>query len=347
MDEIKIKKIMLTNYPRLTNIKISNKKQAFFTFDLSIADPLELKEWKHFVFKPPKRKRYKDLDKQVDLFIKRETSLFKKHLLNTIQENDWVYFSATLLNNKKISLLDQYPSLFWIKVNNKYTTKPFQSLLINKKIDDTFITNCLPLKNEFSEETENNQFLFLIKIKAITKGNHFSLEAFKSNFKLKSKFDIHKKLIEVFSYRNDISQRKSIIEELFHLLLSKHRFEIPKHFVIRRQEDILHYLKHHPDYQVYKMQKDFLNQIEILSEKQLKEEILIDQIAYKENIKIEDKDIQNYLYLFNNNRLKEFIYFKPLLETIEDLDVPLQTPILKQSVYREKTLNYVIYTLSN
>ncbi|MCF7799962.1 hypothetical protein K9L05_02860 [Candidatus Babeliales bacterium] len=346
LKQIRNKKIILTNYPRLADVKISAEKNAFFYFDLSIADPIELKEWKNFIFRAPKRKRYKDADKQVDLFLKRESSLFKKLDYNTVEENDWVCFVATLLDENQKPILPDFKSSFWIKVNNKYLTKPFFMQLIGKKIGDSFITDDLPTQNDFSPDTEYEKYSFLIEIKMITKGSFFSLEAFKTMFQLKSKADIHKKLIEVFSYRNDISQRKSIIEELFHLLLSKHRFEIPKHFIIRREEDIILSLKKYPDYQVYKQQKDFLNQIEILAEKVLKEEIIIDQIAYQENLKIDHKDIQNYLYLFNNNRLKEFVYFKPFEDKIEESEHPLNKSSLEQAILREKTLNYIIHELT-
>ncbi|MBD3231237.1 hypothetical protein GF322_01100 [Candidatus Dependentiae bacterium] len=347
MEEIINKKIHLTNYPRLVDIITNQNDEIIFIFDLSIAEPIEIKEWKNFIFRPPKRKRYKDLDKQVTLFLKKQISLFKKHPQNIIQENDWVCFEAIPLDKNKKQLLDNHKKIYWLRVSNKYIKKPFHSSLLNKKIGDSFITNNLAIKNEFSPHNEEeNHHLFFIKIKNITKGTYFCLDSFRNNFKLKSKTEVHKKLIEVFSYRNDISQRKAIIEELFHILLSKHRFEVAKHFVIRRQEDILNMLKTHPDYQVYKTQEDFMNNIETLAEKQLKEEILIDQLAYKENIKVDHKDIQSYLYLFNNNRLKEFVYFRPILEKIEDSDKTLQTGILKQSVLREKTLNYIIHILT-
>jgi FKBP-type peptidyl-prolyl cis-trans isomerase (trigger factor) len=134
---------------------------------------------------------------------------------------------------------------------------------------------------------------------------------------------------------------------MFNLFLSKHRFEVPKHLVLRRQEDILLVIMKQPDYHVYKAQKDFIAQIETLSEKQLKEEVLIDQIAYQENIKIDLRDMQNYLHLFNNKRLKEFIYFKPTFEKIEEIDTPLNSSVLAQAVMREKTLNYILYTLTH
>ncbi len=347
MDQIRSKKMSLANYPRLINVVITPQKEIKFSFKLSIAAPLELKEWKHFVFRAPKRKRYKDLDKQVDLFMKREIIGFKNKKIDTVEEEDWVYFSATLSDEKTNQVEDeQLKSRFWIKINNKYVSKPFQALLIGKRTGDSFVTNSLPIRNDFSEEFENNRYSFLIKINAITKGEHFSIDSFKNIFKLKSKNEVHRKLIETFSYRNDISQRKSIIEELFHLLLSKHRFEIPKHFIIRRQEDILFSIRKHPDYQVYKQENDFLKQVGTLAEKQLKEEILMDQISYSENVKIDTKDLQHYLHLFNNSRLKEFVYFKPLLEKIEDTSSPIQAGLLTQSALREKTLNHVIYVLT-
>ena len=347
MDELMRLKISIANYPRLVSVNLEKNKNAKFCFDISVASPLILKEWKYFIFRAPKRKRYKDLDKQVTFFIKKELSMFKKSNPNQVEEGDWVYFNSELVNNKNELLPGLNTGNFWIKINNKYMKRPFQSLLNGKNIDESFITNKLPIKNDFSqEEEENNSYSFKITIKKIAKGKHFSLESFKNTFKLKSKIEIHNKLIEVFSFRNDISQRKSIIEEIFHLLLSKHRFEIPKHFSVRRQEDILDYLKNHPDYNVYKQNKDFYEQVIILAEKQLKEEILIDQLAYRENISVTPDDIKNYLNLFNNNRLREFIYFKPILEKIEESDFPLQTGLLKQYALREKALNEIIHELT-
>lgn len=346
VDNMHKEKITIVNYPRLKEIKKTPKQEMVFSFEISVAPPIKLKEWKFFIFRAPKRKKYKDLDKQVNLFIKREGGIFKKNKLNTIEENDWILFTTNLINERNQVILESQKSYFWIKINNKYITKNFHSSLIGKKINDFVITDHFPMKNDFSSEQEENNFLYKITIKKITKGNNFSLESFKDTFKLKNKTEVHNKLIEVFSYRNDISQRRAIIEEVFHLFLSKHRFEVPKHFVIRRQEEILSYLKKHPDYIVYRQSGDFKIHLSRLAEKQLKEEILIDQIAYKENLEINHNDIQNYLYLFNNNRLKEFVYFKPILEKIDESEIPLQTGLLKQYVFREKTLNYIIHELT-
>lgn len=263
-----------------------------------------------------------------------------------IEDRDWVNFETAIITEENKAFIGNHKSNFWMKINNKHIEKPFQKDFLNKKIGEEFATETIPFGENFPDAlTENSKFL--VTIKSISKGSHLSLDALRTMFKLKNKSDIHNKLIEVFSYRNDISQRRSIIEEVFHLLMSKHRFEIPKHLTIRKQETLIDMLKKQPDYQVYKSQKDFYEKIALLAEKLLKEEILIDQIAYKENIRVYQKDISHYLTMFNNSRLREFVYFKPTFEPIEDSDKPIPEGFLKQSVLREKTLNHVIHTLSN
>lgn len=173
-----------------------------------------------------------------------------------------------------------------------------------------------------------------------------SLEFFKQTFKLKTRADVHKKLIEVFSYRNDISQRRSTIEELFHLLFTKHRFEMPKHIITRKKESLLSIIKRQSDYNIYKNNKSFDTHLTLLAEKMLKEELIIDNIGCTEEIEVTSADIAHYLHLFNNERLKEFIYFKPFIDNIEDSNTPLHEAILAQAVLREKTLNYILHTLS-
>jgi len=316
-----------------------------YAFELSVSTPIKLKEWRHFVFKSPKRKNYKDLDKQVALFLKRESSLFRKQNQEMVEEGDWVHFHTTLLNGEGQPTKPALRNTFWLRVSTQHLALPFPSLFLGKRPGDAFVSDRLQLEESFQQKLHNN-YAYLIEVKTICKGKHLCLDALKANFKLKSRADIHKKLIEVFSYRNDISQRKSIIEELFHLFFSKHRFEVPKHIVLRRQEEILLALKKQPDYQVYKVRKDFNLHVELLAEKQLKEEILIDQIAYAENVTIDARDIKNYLNLFNHERLREFVYFRPSVDAVEESTTPVLTSILEQATLREKTLNQIIHTLT-
>lgn len=343
--ELIARKINFANYPRLNSIEKLADKRINYHFDISTADALELKEWKHFSFKPPKRKRYKDLDKQVVSFIESCPTQSKKNPLLAVEPTDWVLFDAVVLDNQTAPLDPTLTSSFWFRIQPDEVTEPFATKLLGKETGSTFTTTNFSVHQQ-NQKCDEHTFHFLINVKSIVKGSFFSIDMFKNTFRLKNKLDVHNKLMEVFSYRNDISQRKAIIEEVFHLFLSKHRFEVPKHLVLRREEDIVQTLSQQPDYHVYKGQKDFDAFVELLAENQLKEEILIDQIAYHENIRVEVKDIAHYLHLLSNKRLKEFIFFKPLLEKIDDLSTPINTTTLSQAVIREKTLNYIIHTLT-
>lgn len=344
--ELISRKIPFANYPRLIHVTTSEDNVLIFSFDLSLTESIELKEWKNFAFKTPKRKRYKDLDKQVLQFVEQNTCLNKRMNSTTVEEEDWVCVSSTLLDQNMAQVSPNLTSYFWTKIKQNEISNKFKNSLVGKIIGESFISNDFYFEDD-TDYYENLNHPFLITIKAIVKGKVLSLDLFKQVFKLKNKAEIHNKMMEVFSFRNDISQRRTIIEEIFNLLLAKHRFEVPKHLILRRQEDILTTLMHQPDYHVYKSQKDFLKYVELLAEKDLKEETIIDQIAYKENISVSIEDIQFYLNLLTNKRIKEFTYFKPSTEKIEDMDSPINHGMLAHTILREKTLNYIIHILTH
>jgi len=343
--ELKIKKILIVHQPRLTNCLITDNNSLIYTFRVSTLDVPLVNEWKKLPFKSPKRKLYKDLDKQVETFCDREGKLFDNDKKNCIEDGDWIELEATILDRQNKPIIDGLTQRYWFKFSITYITDAFKQNFFEKTVGDSFITNNFHA-SDTETETLSEHSPHRVTILSISKGSHFSIDLFKSIFNLKSKLEIHKKLIEVFSFRNDISQRKSIVEEIFTLLLSKQRFEIPQHLILRKQEDILSSLREFPDYHVYKAQKNFTRQLEKLAEKQLKEEVIIDSISFKEGISITRDDIKSYLHLFNHDRLREFVYFKPDLDKFEELDDPIPEQILSEAVMREKTLNTIIYQLS-
>ncbi len=344
LGEIQRSRVITANWPRLSDIVHTNDTLTY-SFTLTLTPHITLKEWKHFVFKQPERKNYKDLDNQVVNFIKEATDNARAHDKHTTEAGDWVYFSAQMLTPLSHEPLFDYHNNYWLKVSTDIILSAFQKSFFDVKVGDTFIVESLPFMNGPQSQIDEPCH-YKITIGFITKGSHLSLEFFKQAFSLKTRADIHKKLIEVFSYRNDISQRKSTIEELFHLLFTKHRFEMPKHIVTRKKESLLQSIKKQSDYNIYKSSKNFDANLTILADKMLKEELIIDNISVTQSIKLTVADMAHYLHLFNNERLKEFIYFKPLIDNIEESNTPIHEAILAQAVLREKTLNYMLHTLS-
>lgn len=94
------------------------------------------------------------------------------------------------------------------------------------------------------------------------------------------------------------------------------------------------------------MQKDFKKYVRQLAEKQTREMLLLDQLAYDENIDVSNQDVKHYLNLIKRPRTKEFIYFDPPISKLRGQEILFPNQELKQACLREKTLNHMIYHLT-
>ena len=344
-EQIRIHKLVVAGDPRLSSMEFNPEGEAKFTFSLNLFPELALYEWKYFPFKAPKRKNYKDLDRQVETFIEEE----KVHLQSTKDEvltiGDWVGFNIAFLDQDEQPLLGRYTQNFWFKLGQDDTESPLRQLFIEKKKGDIFLSSHRVLQEYFSDQLDTS-YLFLITITNTLSHQYFCFDLFKKMFRIKTNKDMHKKLIEVFSYRNDISQRHAMVEEALRTLLSKHRFKVPNHLILRQEKTLLDRIKYNPDYQVYRSQKEFQNYVHTLAQKQMMEMIFIDKLAYHENMQINDEDIKCYLNLMNRPRMKEFIYFDVPSFKIQGQEVPIPAQELARTCLREKSINYIIYHLT-
>jgi FKBP-type peptidyl-prolyl cis-trans isomerase (trigger factor) len=345
--ELYIRKILVTGYPRLKDIRFDQQRNASFDFELSTFEPISLQEWRYFPFKAPKRKKYKDIDRQVDSFVRDERELQKNfEHEDIIHVNDWVHFSVMPLDLTGKAIFEHEPLSLWLKMGDEDADEVIREAFVNRKKDEHFITNNRGLQDFFSTTLETN-YSFAIHIKDILHNNYFCFELFKKHFKLKTNKDMLQKLIEVFSYRNDMSQRRTMTEEALALLLQKHKFDIPTHLIIRQKEVLLEHISLNPDYQVYRAQKDFNQRVDQLAEKQIKEMLILDQMAYSENIFAYDHDIKSYLNLIKRPRAKEFIYFDTPITRIDGKEAPVCAEELRHICMREKAINHIIHHLTH
>jgi len=343
--KIHSQKIMTPGEPRLVSITLEPNQDAQFNFEWTQANPIIIHEWKYFPFKAPKRKNYKDLDRQVETFIKKERNNLKNWHNEGLVIGDWVNFTIALAKQDNTIFFPQLTQNFWFKLDNEELESPLRKLFLGKKKGDLFYTTDNGLHEYFSDQLSIS-YNFCIKIIDIVPYHYFCFEKFKYHFRIKTNKDMHKKLIEVCSYRNDISQRLAMIEEALKLLLYKHPIITPKQLILRQQNILLRSIRENPDYNVYRKQKDFQKQVQRLAEKQIKETILLDQLAYHENIAINNEDIKGYLNLTNRPRMKEFIYLNLPNFKREESAVPIPTEELKHTCLRDKAINYVIYHLT-
>jgi len=343
--ELHDQKILIAGEPRITDIMVQPHHPAEFHFELSLAPLIELNQWKEFLFKAPKRKNYKDIDRQVESFIKEELDFMKQTSSDLIGFYDWINFDLALINNQHEYILNHYKQNLWLKIGDEEADIPFQEEFSTKKVGTIFYSNNQCFQEYFSNQFDTH-YNFHIVITDHVPHSFFNLEQFKHHFRLKNNKDIQQKLIEIFSYRNDLSQRRAMVEDALHLLLAKHSFEVPNYLILRQQKTVLEAVQNNPDYHVYKTQPDFKNNVRLLAEKQAKETLLIDKIALEEEISLSAQDLKSYLNLTKRARTKEFIYFHPPMTKLKGQEVPLPAELLKQACLREKTLNTIIYHLT-
>lgn len=337
-------KLILANEPHLVDIDIQPHKDARFIFSLQQFVPTLKSDWKKFAFKAPERKNYKDLDRQVELFLKEETAR-EETLSELIAIGDWICFESMLLDNNDSPLLEGHADTVWLKMGDEEADKEAQTLFLNKKVGDSFVTDHPFLQASIGNELKT-PYKFKITILDRVAHGAFSLALFKKHFKLKTAKDVHLKLIEIFSYRNDLSQRRETVEAALKMLLNHHHLSLNSNLVQEQKKSVLKEVHANPDYHVYKAQHDFKDKVTKLAEKQLKETILIDAISYAENINLSQEDVMSYLNFMKRPRTKEFIYFDLPSTKLREQEMPVSHDMIGQFCLREKTINHVIYQLT-
>lgn len=344
-DECIQRKIPIAGSPRLVDIAFDITKEVTFHFECTKADRISIQDWKYFNFKAPKRKNYKDLDKQVEYFIAEEVSLAQKGQNEVIALRDWVLFCVTVLDVDKKPIMDMFTQHFWFKMGDEEMESSLRDLFIGKKIGDIFITEDQGFQEYFSTILQTN-YAFLVEIIDTVPHAYFDFELFKKYFKLKTAKDLHRKLIEVFSFRHDISQRRATVEDTLKLLIQKHKIVAPIHMMLRQKNKLLRAIRENPDYTVYKKQADFEQRVDELAQKQANELVFVDQFAHSEDLVVTPLDMKGYLMLTQRNRMKDFLYFDIPESTENGHEIPIPLEEIKRVCLLEKGINHAIYHLT-
>lgn len=338
-------KVTLAGEPRLIEIDLEPHTDAIYQFHISPIPAIEFKDWRSFPFKAPKRKKYKDIDKQVETFIAYEEKLKKEKSNDGIQVGDWVCFDIAVVDEYHNPILENHKENLWLKIGNEESDNASRDMFLDKKISSSFYSDSSCFQHYFN--TESNTFYnFQVNIIDTIYNDYFCFNAFKKHFNIKSQKDLAKKLVEVYSFRNDLSQRRSIVEEGFKTLFSKHSIDIPSHVALRQQKNVLDAVRENPDYQVYKTEKQFEKFIRLLALKQIKEEVIVDQLMHHEKITTTHDDIKSYLTFTQRPRMKEFLYFRPPPTKYRNQEMPISSSVLGHYCKREKILNYVLQNLA-
>lgn len=344
---IRSERLVVIGEPKLHAASIDPEGNSFYEFEVTVAPSLLIHDWKYLPFRAPKRRLYKDIDKQASNFIEEEsagrTIYGESHQEVTI--GDWVLFSAQLLNEKNELIAPSLKERLWLPIGEEETSLPYQELFAGRHLGEQFVSNAQVIQEYFSSTIDTN-YRFLVTIEQILPKAYVDLEYIKEHFKLKTDKKLHQKLVEVYSSKNDLSLRRSMVEEAMRVLHLAYPVEVPHHAVDMQERLIIRNIQNNPDYTVYKQQRDFLQTVRLLAEKQIREVIVIDHFAYQESLPINDFDVCLYLNLTKRARTRDFINFLHPRIRVNTEESPICHEELKQTCLREKTLNHILHHLN-
>ena len=339
-------KILIVGQLTLTNITMDIDKDAVYTFQGVLPKEIYIQRWKNLPFKATQRKKYRDIDNQVKSFLEEEE---QQQLIyeaeDSVQIGDWVCFDAWIVDIDKKSLFQNKKSQLWLKIGDEEPDITFHELFLDKRIDEIIITDNPSLRQYFCNSFDA-PYTYAIQIKDRLPYKYFSTELLKHHFRLKSKKDLHNKLIEIFSFSSDVSQNRLIADAALNTIIKRNNILVPPSSVQAQKDIIVYELQQKPDYTLYKMKADFDDHITTLAKKQLYEVVVTDYIAHTENLTASHIDIKAYFNLMQRTRTKEFLYFDPPSTQMEGQEAPIALESIKRACIREKALNHIIYHLT-
>lgn len=346
LKNIREKKIILVGSPILKDIVFDDQGTTVYHFQAHTPKELYMQSWKFLPFKAVSRKKYRDIDKQVKTFLDEEDRLFNLYRPQLgIQIGDWICFSVWLINHKNQRVFMGQNTDVWLRIGDEEPDLSMQKLFLGKQIGDTFTTDIPSIQNYFCESSDNN-YAYEIIINDIVPQAYFSLPLFKQYFKIKTQKDLQNKLTEVFSFHNDILQRRLMTFEAFDLIIKKNQIVLPDPAINVQKKEILSAMQSKADFMVYKMDQNFDNQITELAKKQLADAVIADSIAYQDNLTITQHDVRGLLHLTQRPRIKNFIYFPFIKSQANGQEVPIEQEVLNHICLKERAVNHIIYHLT-
>ena len=284
--------------------------ENFFTVSADINPFVQKIVWKGLKLKLPARKKYKDLDRQAETLIQQEKN--KKSELDgkTVCKGDWIQIKLSIIKSRenKETLLKNHEQVLWIKISGEEIDKMVTEIFLNKSLNEEVITDSIFFNEYFSNSTIIRHY-FLVKIIEIVPYNYFCFNVFQTYFNIKTNRDLLHRLIEILSFRNDITLRRETITIVLRALMQQHRYLLPIRTLSEHTKTVHKKIINNPDYLVYQSQRDFTDKIKQFACKQVGELCIADALATQENIEVQKNDVLFYMHILQRPRLRDFIYF--------------------------------------
>ncbi len=334
--------------PLIESIYVEPEEAAEFIFSLNQSKIQEKTAWKKVSFHPPKRRNYKDIDKQVETFIENECKPNQSDTTSKkaqIAAGDWVLFSLALVDLQKDTKLLNHDDQLWLRMGTEEPDYEAVELFSGKSVGESFISDHIFFQQYLSKQWDS-EYHYLVTIKDHISSSHIPTEYLTRLFFCKNNNDLKELCVQMFSFRQDLSLRREMVASLFKTLQKHIQTSIPKDLISQQERYVLREVQRTPDYPVYRLQKDFREKIRQLAEKQLYESIIVDYIAAQEKLVAEHEDVTAYLALHVHPRTKDMLNFHLPITQVNGQEQPIPANMVRLACLREKALNYILHMLA-
>ena len=307
-DAIENSKLDVVAVDEFNVIEVSEEKGLKFSVVCTLKPDVEIKNYKDFEFKNPLKKvEKKDVDERIENLRERLARLTKVEENRPIKEGDMAVLDFKGFVDG-ISFKGGEAVDYNLKIGSKQFIEGFEDQIIGHKVGDEFNVEVSFPENYHSKDLSGKKAIFKCKLKEIKEielpeqDDEFAKDVSEFDSLEKLRENIEKELEKTYS---DEADRK-IEEAAMENLVNNVSVNLPEVMVENRYNEMLDDLQNkikrqgmdlgvYAKYAGFEKEEDLLNDVKERAIKQIKFNLAIEKLIEIENLKVEEKELEEEL----------------------------------------------------
>ncbi len=300
-DAISQAKLDPVSYPKIIDIDFAEDKPLLYTAELEVKPVIKLERYTGLTLKKPDDQVKEGEVLEMMEYIRRKNSSLES-VDRPAAEHDFVTADLEVISDSGNSVGEKEFKEVQLELTAGPVAEQFLKQLAGIKVDDQREVEVVYPADHFDKRFAGSTVKFLVRIKAIKQLNLIPMneeffKQFGENITTEEQFKE--------ALREDIQQRKTkrandeLREEVIKEVIDKNRFDLPESLVERFLNNMVEENR--------ERNKGTVNEEELrtyyrpIGIRQIRWDILLREIAEKENIKAEQADIDEWLQRFADN----------------------------------------------
>lgn len=323
------------SYPKIVDIDFAEDKPLIYTAELEVKPVINLEKYTGLSLKQPDAKVSEGEVKNLMEYMRRKNSALES-VNRPAAENDFVVADLEVISDSGNSIGEKEFKEVQLELTSGPVAEQFLKQLGGITVDDQREVEIVYPSDHFDKRFAGSTVKFLVRVKAIKQLNLVPMnEEFFKQFgeSITSEDELKAAL------RLDIEQRKTkkstdeLREEVIKEVIDKNRFDLPESLVERFLNNVVE------DYR--ERSKGAVDEEELrtyyrpIGIRQIRWDILMREISEKENIKVEQADIDAWLQRFADN------YKMTLEEARKTVTDNRRIADVKETILEHKVIEFI------